>query len=366
MSNAGHQPAPDPDIEADDAEPRFRREGDGRRNNRSIIVIGASAGGVEALKRLVSKLPTDLPAAVFIVLHVGQTSYLPEILDRIGPLRASKAKSGEQYKEGHIYVAPPGLHLLLHDGHMLLRRGPRENLARPAIDPLFRSAACSFGARVIGVLLSGSLSDGTAGLRAIKAVGGVVAVQDPHDAAVPDMVQSAMRHVEIDHCVPIAEMGRLLGRLAAEPAGESYPAPPGVRLEAAIAAQEHSSMKDEDRLGELSVFVCPECHGPLWEIEDGDMLRYRCHTGHAFTSEAMLEAQSEETDHILWSLLRSHQQRAKFARRMADREKELNRMDLAARLEERFKEYEADAEVIERILESRRVVAENGAIAGED
>jgi two-component system, chemotaxis family, protein-glutamate methylesterase/glutaminase len=335
--------------------------------NCGIIVIGASAGGVDALKRLATDLPPDTAAAVFVVLHVGQTSYLPEILDRAGPLRAAKAESGAEFELGRIYVAPPGFHLLLHDDHMLLRRGPRENLARPAIDPLFRSAACSYGARVIGVLLSGSLSDGTAGLRAIKAVGGVTVIQDPQDAAVPDMVRSAHRHVEIDHCVPIAGMGSLLARLATEPAGETLPIPPRVRLEAAVAAQEHSTVKNEDRLGERSVFVCPECHGPLWEIEDGDMLRYRCHTGHAFTSDAMLEAQSTEADQILWSLLRAHQQRAEFVRRMADREKDPDRLELATKLRERSKEYEADAQVIERILESRRVtVAGNGAISGEN
>ena len=193
--------------------------------NRCIIVIGASAGGVDALKRLATDLPFDLTAAVFVMLHVGETSYLPEILDRAGRLSATRAESGEEFELGRIYVAPPGYHLLLHNDHVLLRRGPRENLARPAIDPLFRSAACSYGARVIGVLLSGSLSDGTAGQRAIKAVGGVTVIQDPQDAAVPDMVRSAQRHVDIDRCVPIAGMGGLLARLAAEPAGETLPSP---------------------------------------------------------------------------------------------------------------------------------------------
>jgi len=325
--------------------------------NRSIIVIGASAGGVDALKRIVSDLPVDLAAAIFVVLHVGPTSYLPEILDRIGPLPAHTARSGAAFKPGNIYVAPPGFHLLLHDDHMMLRRGPRENLARPAIDPLFRSAALSYGAAVIGVLLSGALSDGTAGLRAVKAVGGVTVLQHPNDAVVPDMVRNALRYVEIDHCEPAAELGSLLARLAVEPPGRTFAAPPGVRLEAALAAQEHSTMKDEDRLGELSVFTCPECHGPLWEIEDGDMLRYRCHTGHAFTSEAMLEAQSAEADAMLWSLLRAHQQRAEFTRRMAEREKTRNRPELAAQLQDRAREYQADAEVIERILESRQITA---------
>lgn len=336
-------------------------------NDDRIIVIGASAGGIEPLKQIVSDLPPDLSATVFVVVHVGQVSYLPEILDRAGALGARAARNGAEFKAGCIYVAPPGFHLLLHDGHMLLRRGPRENLARPAIDPLFRSAALSYGASVIGVLLSGSLADGTAGLRAVKAVGGLTVVQHPQDALVPAMVESALHYVEIDHCLPAAELGALLAKLAAEPAGKTLPAPSGVRLEAALAAQEHSTMKDEDRLGELSMFTCPECHGPLWEIEDGDMLRYRCHTGHAFTDDAVMEAQAIEQDEILWSLLRSHQQRAAFARRMAERERAKQRSQLAAEMGRRAKEYEADAAVIERILESRRVqVAGNDAVAEKD
>lgn len=335
--------------------------------NRCVIVIGASAGGIEPLKQIVRDLPSDLAAAVFVVLHIGPTSYLAGILDRAGRLKASTAENGALFKAGHIYVAPPGFHLLLHDDHMMLRRGPRENLARPAIDPLFRSAALSHGARVIGVVLSGSLADGTAGLRAIKAVGGVAVVQDPADAAVPAMITSALRYVDVDHIAPAAQLGRLLGKLAAEPAGESKPAPAGLRLEAAVSAQEHSTMKNEDRLGELSVFTCPECHGPLWEIEDGDMLRYRCHTGHAFTADAMMEAQSTEADELLWSLLRSHQQRAEFTRRMAEREVTRDRSGLAVQLRERAKEYDADARLIERILESRRLaVTGDGADRKDD
>ncbi|MDX8534428.1 chemotaxis protein CheB [Mesorhizobium sp. VK25A] len=335
--------------------------------NRCIIVIGASAGGIEPLKTIVSDLPAGLPAAVFIVLHVGPVSYLPGILDSVAKLKTSVARNGASVRTGNIYVAPPGFHLLLHGDHMMLRRGPRENLARPAIDPLFRSAALSFGASVIGVLLSGSLSDGTAGLRAIKAVGGLAVVQHPRDTLVPSMVESALHYVEVDHCLPAAELGALLTKLTAQPAGETLPAPPGVRLEAAVAAQEHSTMKNEDRLGQLSVFTCPECHGPLWEIEDGDMLRYRCHTGHAFTAEAVMEAQAIEADEILWSLLRSHQQRAGFARRMAERERTRDRSKLAAEFGRRATEYEADAALIEGILESRRVqVTGNGSVGEEN
>ncbi|WP_353646081.1 chemotaxis protein CheB [Mesorhizobium sp. WSM2239] len=322
-------------------------------DNRCIITIGASAGGVEALQRLMKELSADIPAAVFIVLHVGATSHLADILDRAGPLPVVNAVSGAPIEIGRAYVAPPGAHLLLHDSHMMLRRGPRENLARPAIDPLFRSAACSYGSRVVGVVLTGSLSDGTAGLRAVKACGGTSVVQHPDDATVPDMVLSALRHVEIDHCVPLSGMAALLGKLAGEAAGETPEIPSGIRLEAAIAAQEHGTMKTEDRLGDLSVFVCPECHGPLWEIADGPMVRYRCHTGHAFTADVMMEAQSSEAEQILWSLLRAHQQRAELARRMAKRERLHKRHELAAQLSERAKEYKADAELVQQIIEKR-------------
>ncbi|MDX8523661.1 chemotaxis protein CheB [Mesorhizobium sp. MSK_1335] len=338
----------------------------GPSKNHNIVVIGASAGGIEPLKRIVGDLPADLPAAVFVVVHIGQVSYLPEILDRAGALDAISAGNGAAFRTGCIYVAPPGFHLLLHDGHMLLRRGPRENLARPAIDPLFRSAALSYGASVIGVLLSGSLSDGTAGLRAVKAVGGLTVVQHPEDTLVPAMVESALHYVEVDHCLPAAQIGPLLAELVAEPAGESFRPPAAVRLEAAIAAQEHSTMKDEDRLGQLSVFTCPECHGPLWEIEDGDMLRYRCHTGHAFTADAVMEAQATEADEILWSLLRSHQQRAEFARRMAERQRTKDRSGLAAEFVKRAQEYDSDAALIGRILESRREQVTGNGAGGEE
>jgi len=324
-------------------------------SNRCIIVIGASAGGVEALKRLVAALPADLPAAVLIVLHVGPSSILADILARAGSIDVVSATSGADLENGRVYVAPPGFHLLVHDGHILLRRGPRENLARSSIDPLFRSAACSHGARVIGVILTGILSDGTAGLRAVKDCGGLTVIQHPDDAAVPDMVLGALRHVDIDHCVTVAEMPPLLARLAAGEAGETPPIPSRICLEAAIAAREHGNMDTEDRLGDLSVFVCPECHGPLWEIEDGPMIRYRCHTGHAFTADIMMEAQSQEAEQILWSLLRAHQQRAELARRLADRERTRNQPELAAKFADRAKEYHSDAKLVEQIIESRQL-----------
>lgn len=317
---------------------------------RDIVVVGGSAGALEALHSLLQQLPRNLPASVFVVLHMGSTSYLPRILQQKTALPVIAAESGAFVERGKVYVAVPGVHLLLHDNHILLRRGPRENLSRPAIDPLFRAAAATYGSRVIGVLLSGALSDGTAGLRAIKRCGGLTVVQQPEDAIVPSMPRSALRYVDVDYVRPAGEMGALLGGLVREPAGPPLPVPMDVRLEAAIAAQELVDMRVDEMLGKASHFTCPECHGALWEIEDGTMLRFRCHVGHAFTADAVLTAQGEEIDKLLGTLQRSHQERAALARRMADRERAGERHNLADQFEKRAREYEEDAQLVLELM----------------
>jgi len=223
-------------------------------------------------------------------------------------------------------------------------------MARPAIDPLFRSAAASFRGRVIGVVLSGALNDGTAGLLAIKRCGGLAVVQSPAEAAVPDMPRSAIRHVDVDHVVDSAEMGPLLARLVRERAGPEMVVPRDIRMETAIAAQGLSGMTVEDQLGAPSRFTCPECHGALWEIEDGDIVRYRCHVGHGFTADALLSAQTTEIDVTLETLLRSHQERAALARRMARRERTKNSTNLASHFEARAKEYEENAQLLRKLM----------------
>lgn len=320
---------------------------------RDIIVIGASAGGLQPLQRILAELPADLKAAVFVVLHIGAASHLAAVLGRFSALPVVRAASGEPIVFGQVHVAVPGFHMLLHDAHLLLRRGPKENLARPAIDPLFRSAACTFGARVIGVVLSGALNDGSAGLRAIKQCGGIAVVQHPADAAVADMPLSAQRHAAVDYLVPADEIAPLLARLAGEPAGVTPPIPLEIRVETAIAAQELSGMRAEDELGRPSRFTCPECHGTLWEIDDGSLLRYRCHVGHAFTAEAMLAAQATKAEEMLWSLMRAHQERAALARRMAAQERAGSHMALAEQLERRAREYDDDAQVVRELLQAR-------------
>lgn len=318
-----------------------------------IVVLGASAGGLEAIQHLLSALPADLPASVFIVMHIGATSHLAAILEQAGPLPVLPARSGLMIEHGRVYVAVPGVHLLLHDGHLLLRRGPRENMCRPAIDPLFRSAACTFGGRVIGVVLSGALNDGTAGLRAIKLCGGLTVVQEPSEAPYPDMPLSALRYADIDHRVPVRDMGALLVHLVNEPAGETPEIPMEIRLEAAIAAQELAGMATEDKLGTPSRFTCPECQGTLWEIDDGTLVRYRCHVGHAYTGSAMLAAQASKTEEMLWSLMRAHQERAELARRLAVKERAADRVEVAELLEQRAQGYDEDAKVVRGLLGDR-------------
>lgn len=331
-----------------------------------IIVIGASAGGVETLKSLARCLPADLKAAIFIVLHVGEVSYLGDILDRAGPLPAAHARSGEAIERGRIYVAPPDFHLLLHEDHVLLRKGPRENMARPAIDPLFRSAAATFGSRVIGVVLSGALSDGTAGLLAIKRCGGLAVVQDPADAIVPEMPRNALRHVPVDGCAKLSDMGALLVRMVAEHAPATPEIPEDVRMEAAIAAQDlEGTMDAEDRLGTRSRLTCPECHGTLWEIADGSMLRYRCHVGHSFNADAMLAAQSADGEQRLWALLRSYRERSELVGRMERREREKGNVGLARQLKERAQRYRQDAATINRLIHGESARVESVGVADQ-
>lgn len=325
---------------------------------RDIIVIGGSAGALETLQRLLSAIPRDLPAAIFVVLHLGQESILTSILGRRSVLPVMPARTGERFRRGTVYVAVPGVHLLLHDDHILLRRGPRENYSRPAIDALFRSAAASLGTRVTGVVLSGALSDGTVGLRAIKRCGGLAVVQDPEEALVSSMPRSALRNAEVDYVRKVDDMPALLAQLTREPAGPSPAIPIDIRLEAAIAAQELADMKVDDVLGKISPFTCPECHGALWEIHDGPMLRFRCHVGHAFTADAVLAAQGDEIERMLGTLQRAHQERAALVRKMANQERAEERHNLADQLESRAREYEEDARLVLELMRNGSSPAE--------
>lgn len=281
-----------------------------------IIVIGASAGGVEALLKLVAALPSDLRAAVFIVLHVGShKSELPWLLDRCGGLPARHAVDGDPIKQGQIYVAPPDHHMVIERNRISLTKGPRENWARPAIDPLFRSAADVYGAAVIGVILTGALNDGTAGLYQVAQAGGTTVVQDPADAINPSMPQSALAHVAVDHCLPMADIAPLLTRLVDERSSE-----PAL----AVGIVKDEPQKDEEMAAEFTqntpvAVTCPDCGGALRRRELGSLTQFACHIGHIYTAEVMMAAQFLTLERFLESAMRSLGERAELCRQMADK-----------------------------------------------
>lgn len=268
------------------------------------------------------QFPQDFPASIFIVQHVlaSAPGYLAKILDRIGPLPATNARHGERFAPGHIYVAPPDHHLLVMPGHLQVTRGPRENRMRPAIDPLFRSAAAAYGSRVVGVILSGSQNYGTAGLLAIKRCGGVAVVQEPTEAAYADMPLSAVKYVEVDHCVPIARLGAVLYKLTQEAPPEAPPVPPDIQAEVDITTHPLSDSHHKvEKLGELVSVSCPECGGPLREVQHSAVPRYRCRVGHAYTAESLLAGQSETLERALWTAVQTMEGRARLLLSMADK-----------------------------------------------
>jgi two-component system chemotaxis response regulator CheB len=325
---------------------------------RDIIVVGASAGGVEALATLARGLPADFPAAVFMVLHVPPhgTSVLPKIISRAGPLPATHAWDGEPIQPGRIYVAPPDRHMLLKLGHVRVARGPTENSHRPAIDPLFRTAARQYGRRVIGVVLSGLLDDGTAGLLAIKERGGTAIVQHPDDALFSSMPRSALENVAVDHALPIAEITAVLKRLASEPLPKlaEAAAPAEMRVEADMAELELDALENRHRPGAPSGYGCPACGGALWELRDGDLMRYRCRVGHAWSPDSLLAEQSGGVEAALWSALRALEERASLARNMSARAGQRGTDSIARKFADQARESETDARLIREVLLAKR------------
>lgn len=320
-----------------------------------VIVIGASAGGVEAISRVVADLPRDIRASILVVLHVSRgRSLLPEILTRAGPLPASHPVDGEPLQYSRIYVAPPDQHLVVSDGAVRTVHTASENGVRPAVDPLFRSAARAYGPRVIGVILTGSLDDGTAGIAAVKEAGGVTIAQDPDEAAAPGMPTSAIAGGMIDHVVPLRDIPLLLAALAEEDATASTSrSGPHMRAMEPDLAQPPLAIVGADRPGKPSVFTCPECHGTLWEADEGGLLRFRCRVGHVYSPESMLAAQTDEVDRALWVALRTLEERAALAHRLAERARRHQQHWVDKAFSERAVEAESEAGHIRDLLHMR-------------
>lgn len=285
---------------------------DNRMSPTPLVVIGGSAGALDPLREIVSGFPPEFPAAVLVVIHVSPDypSHLPDILNRSGPLPAQHAQDGEPLRPGHIYVAPPDHHLLAARDHLRLTRGPKENRSRPSIDVLFRSAAYTHGAEVIGVLLSGLLDDGTSGLWTIKQRGGRAAVQHPGEAEYGAMLLSALQAVHVDHIAPVAGLAPLLSRLLREPASPQKEVPMNddewqrLKLEVSIASEDNAFDSGLMNQGTPSVFTCPECHGVMVRLREGRVLRFRCHTGHAYTAASLLSELRASVEASLWNAAR--------------------------------------------------------------
>jgi two-component system, chemotaxis family, protein-glutamate methylesterase/glutaminase len=297
-------------------------------SKKNIIVIGASAGGIEALRVLVGGLPKELEASVFVVLHTSPQSpgILDQILSRAGALPATNAQDKEKIQQGRIYVAPPDHHLLIETGRVRITKGPKENRFRPAVDPLFRSAAQTFGSRVVGVILTGGLDDGTAGLWAVKQLGGTAIVQDPEEAVAPSMPASAMRHVKVDYSLPLGEISPLLVRLTNTLAEEegAHQMPEEMEIEIKIAKEDQAIGVGIKTIGKPSSYACPECHGVLLQLKEEDRIRFRCHTGHAYSTDSLLAEITERIDESLWGSIRAIEEGVMLLRHLAHQAREHN------------------------------------------
>lgn len=323
---------------------------------RDIVVIGASLGGVSALTRLAEGLPADMPAALLAVQHMSpdHPSALDVILSRTGPLKASFAATGIPIEPAHIYLAPPDRHLLVQDGRLELSRGPRENRTRPAVDPLFRSAAVAKGSRVVGVVLTGLLDDGTAGMEAVKRCGGVTVVQDPEDAEHPDMPQSVLQSgVEVDYCLPLDEMPSLLARLARTEAPPAPSIPEDLRIEVEMLREGYRDQAKLIQTGSASPFVCPECGGALYGMDHAAMPRYRCRIGHAYSAKSLMADQAESVEKALVAAVRALDERAKFHDRMARDMAARDRKALAEDYRDQAETLRSQEEIIRELLLKR-------------
>lgn len=320
--------------------------------NRDIVCIGGSSGATAPLKAILGALPADLPAAVFIVLHVPTRSLgiLATVASAAGRLPVRQAEDGMVIEPGHVYLAVPDHHLILIRGRLRLGRGPRENMARPAIDPLFRSAAAAYGPRVVGVVLSGLLNDGAAGLEAIKRCGGIAVVQDPADAIADEMPLSALQATTADLLVPSARIGDVLSELVREPAGPGVPIPPEIRLEVDIAAGERVDSEVIGRFANPSTITCPNCHGVMSLVRGARPLRFRCQVGHAMTADVLAKEQEGTIDEALRVALRVIEERAELVTRMAEDARNSARGAVAEMYEDRAVEYRRYADTIRRAV----------------
>ena len=314
---------------------------------RNIVVVGTSAGGVQALCELTKYLPEDLDASLFVVMHIGSQTMLPEILSSRGNLPAVIAEHGKEYKRGHIYCAPANCHLSIKDHVTVLTRGPRENGHRPAIDVLFRSAAREHRANVVGVLLTGGRDDGTAGLYAIKARGGVAIVQNPEEAATPDMPRNALNMVDVDFCLPVRQIADVVVQLANGKATDITESSNGNAMVDETATHQAAGEPPGDQIP----VTCPECNGPLYELKDGEFALFQCFVGHRFSPQSLGEQHTEALERALWTASRKLKERIVLHGQLAERKRNKGENELRQRLEESVTTAREDLKLLREILD---------------
>jgi two-component system chemotaxis response regulator CheB len=315
---------------------------------RNIIVIGTSAGGVEALCQLKKHLPKNLDATMFVVMHIGIESRLPEVLNGCGKLPAVAAEHNKTYKRGCVYVAPPQNHLSIKNGKTVLSRGPRENGHRPAVDVLFRSAARAHRSKVIGVVLSGGRDDGSAGLYAIKARGGVAIVQDPKEAIAPNMPANALNMVDVDFCLPIRQIADVLVQLTNGKATNITDSGNGGIMKQDEATADHPTSEPP---GDQIPVACPECNGPIYEVTNGQLAHFQCFVGHKFSPESLSETHTEALERALWTASRKLKERVVLHEKLAQRKRNKGEEELYKRLEESVSTAKEDLKLLREILE---------------
>ncbi len=325
-----------------------------------IIVMGASIGGFEAFKKIVSSLPPDFRTPIFIVWHMSPDTIgiLPEVLNRLNGISVANAYNDEKIVPGRIYVAPPDHHLIIEDGFIRLTHGPKENRFRPAIDPLFHSAAYSYGNGVIGIILSGALDDGTAGLWTVKQQGGIAIVQDPMDAEVPSMPKNAMRQVKIDHVVAVDDLADLLVQLVAEP-------PPELNnnFEDDLTHTEINIGKKENVLkheimdyGEHTPFTCPVCHGVLTRLQSDNIIRFSCHTGHTYSIDSLLTTLTERIEDALYNAIRGIDESTILLNHLGDHYAAINQPKLAALYFKKAKDVSDRSNLVRRAAMTQELI----------
>lgn len=319
-----------------------------------IVVIGASAGGLQSVIELIAQVKEEMNAAVFVVLHTPNSVYGDIIIQRIqrnSVFTCKIAEHGEPVQAQYLYLAVPDMHLMVKDGRVILGRGPVENRWRPSIDVLFRSAAVAYNSRAIGVILTGLLEDGTTGMEVIKECGGTCIVQEPAEAEYPDMPQSVLRRVKVDYCTTLERIAIILQEKTRNGMPEPHPVPPHIAKEADIAERIAIGIHEVEQMGgERSAYSCPECGGALWELRDGGITRYRCHTGHSFTADELQESKRQELENTFWVAMRILEERRNLLQKMAEEEKRKGWMRSAENKTTRAKELEIHISRIKEIL----------------